>query len=117
VTGSRDESGPPFEVDRYHCSGSGIRAGKLVVDVPVGMLEPVERATSALARLAERVPVELHVGVVLEEDVHRLVVRALELLPVSTARWLKGALIPIVAPIRGFPLAPFGWSGTRRPFP
>jgi hypothetical protein len=25
---------------------------------------------------------------------------------------LKGALIPIVALTRGFPLAPFGWSGT-----
>jgi hypothetical protein len=30
---------------------------------------------------------------------------------------LKGALIPIVALTRGFPLAPFGWSGTRGPFP
>jgi len=30
---------------------------------------------------------------------------------------LKGALIPIVALTRGFPLAPFGWSGTRRRFP
>jgi hypothetical protein len=30
---------------------------------------------------------------------------------------LKGALIPIVALTRGFPLAPFGWSGTRRLFP
>jgi hypothetical protein len=29
---------------------------------------------------------------------------------------LKGGLIPIVALIRGFPLAPFGWSGTRRLF-
>jgi hypothetical protein len=25
--------------------------------------------------------------------------------------------IPIVALTRGFPLAPFGWFGTRRPFP
>jgi len=36
-------------------------------------------------------------------------------------RWeatnVKGALIPIVALTRGFPLAPFGWSGTRRLFP
>jgi pilus assembly protein CpaF len=30
---------------------------------------------------------------------------------------LKGALIPIVALTRGFPLASFGWSGTRGPFP
>jgi hypothetical protein len=30
---------------------------------------------------------------------------------------LKGALIPIVALTRGFPLAPFGWSGTPRRFP
>jgi hypothetical protein len=30
--------------------------------------------------------------------------------------WLKGALIPIVALTRGFLLAPFGWSGTRRLF-
>jgi hypothetical protein len=30
---------------------------------------------------------------------------------------LKGALIPIVALTRRFPLAPFGWSGTRGPFP
>jgi hypothetical protein len=30
---------------------------------------------------------------------------------------VKGALIPIVALTRGFPLAPFGWSGTRRLFP
>jgi hypothetical protein len=32
-------------------------------------------------------------------------------------RGLKGALIPIVALTRGFPLAPFGWSGTPRGFP
>jgi hypothetical protein len=35
----------------------------------------------------------------------------------QTAQPLKGALIPIVALTRGFPLAPFGWSGTRGPFP
>jgi catechol 2,3-dioxygenase-like lactoylglutathione lyase family enzyme len=29
---------------------------------------------------------------------------------------LMGALVPIVALTRGFPLAPFGWSGTRRLF-
>jgi hypothetical protein len=37
--------------------------------------------------------------------------------PDSVDEPLKGALIPIVALTRGFPLAPFGWSGTRRPFP
>jgi hypothetical protein len=33
------------------------------------------------------------------------------------ARPVKGALIPIVALTRGFHLAPFSWSGTRRPVP
>jgi hypothetical protein len=35
---------------------------------------------------------------------------------VCLCKRLKGALIPIVALIRCFPLAPFGWSGTRRLF-
>jgi hypothetical protein len=30
---------------------------------------------------------------------------------------VKGALIPIVALTRGFPLAPFGWSGTPETVP
>ena len=30
---------------------------------------------------------------------------------------LRGALIAIVALTGGFPLAPFGWSGARRPLP
>jgi hypothetical protein len=35
--------------------------------------------------------------------------------PTQTARRiLKGALIPIAALTRGFPLGPFGWFGTRR---
>jgi hypothetical protein len=29
----------------------------------------------------------------------------------------EGCIIPIVALTRGYPLAPFGWSGIRRPFP
>src|SRR2546428_840776 len=81
---SPQESGWPQAqgAGQRRCDEVGLeRAGELVVDVPVGMLEPVEGATCALARLAERAPVELHVGVVLEEDVHRLVCRALELLP------------------------------------
>jgi hypothetical protein len=36
---------------------------------------------------------------------------------VRTGGYLKGALIPIVALTRGFPLAPFGRSGIRRLFP
>jgi hypothetical protein len=30
---------------------------------------------------------------------------------------LRGAFIAIVALTSGFPLVPFGWSGTRRPLP
>src|SRR5207245_725366 len=64
VTGSGDEGDLPLEVDRYHCSGERVRTGELMFDVPVGMLESVERSTFTLARLAERMAVELHVGVV-----------------------------------------------------
>src|SRR2546422_1279584 len=64
--------GLPLEVDRYHCSGERVRTGELVFDVPVGMLESVERSTFTLARLAERMAVGLHVGVVLEQNIDPL---------------------------------------------
>jgi hypothetical protein len=35
----------------------------------------------------------------------------------STFRSVRGAFIVIVALTSGFPLAPFGWSGTPRPLP
>jgi len=42
--------------------------------------EADEGATFELAGILERPPMELHMGVVVEQDVHRLVRRALELL-------------------------------------
>jgi hypothetical protein len=59
------------------------------------MDEAVERSALALDHRAERVPVELHVGEVLEQDVVRLDVFALELLageggPVDSGELVDG---------------------------
>ena len=48
--------------------------------MPVHVLKTDEGATLALAGILERPTLELHVGVVVEQDVHRLDLRALELL-------------------------------------
>ncbi len=97
VTGSGDEGGLPLEVDRYHGSGECVRTGELVFDVPVGMLESVERSTFTLARLAERMAVKLHVGVVLEQNVDRLVLWALELLTRQHSPVALGEVLEVVA--------------------
>jgi len=52
----------------------------LVDWMPVDVLKTDEGATFALAGILERPLIELHVGVVVEQDVHRLDLRALELL-------------------------------------
>jgi len=52
----------------------------LVDWMPVDVLKTDEGATFALAGILERPLIELHVGVVVEQDVHRLNLRALELL-------------------------------------
>jgi hypothetical protein len=48
--------------------------------MPVDVLKADEGATFELAGILERPLMELHMGVVVEQDVHRLVRRALELL-------------------------------------
>ena len=61
-------------------SGDFVWAGVLVDWMPVDVLKTDEGATFALAGILERPLIELHVGVVVEQDVHRLDLRALELL-------------------------------------
>jgi hypothetical protein len=61
-------------------SGDFVWTGELVDGMPVDVLKTDEGATFALAGILERPLMELHVGVVVEQDVHGLDRRALELL-------------------------------------
>src|SRR5439155_2145927 len=61
-------------------SGDFVWTGELVGWMPVDVLEADEGATFELAGILGRPLMELHMGVVVEQDVHRLVRRALELL-------------------------------------
>src|SRR6266540_6978600 len=61
-------------------SGDFVWTGELVSWMPVDVLKADEGATFELAGILERPLMELHMGVVVEQDVHRLVRRALELL-------------------------------------
>src|SRR5215470_1600759 len=58
-----------------------IGSGELVDRLPVGMHEAIERQPLAANCVGERTLMELHVCVVKEQDVHELVLGALELLP------------------------------------
>jgi hypothetical protein len=62
-------------------SGDFVWTGELVDWMTVAVLKTDEGATFALAGILERPLMELHVGVVVEQDVHRLDLRALEFLP------------------------------------
>src|SRR5438105_6993610 len=99
LPGALENGASPKDIiaDRYHCSGECVGTGELVFDVPVGMLESVERSTFTLARLAERMAVELHVGVVLEQNVDRLVLWALELLTREHSPVALGEVLEVVA--------------------
>ena len=67
-------------------SGDFVWTGEHLDWMPVDVLKADEGAAFALAGILERPLMELHVGVVVEQDVHRLVRRALDCCPVSTAR-------------------------------
>src|SRR6476620_9725565 len=61
------------------------------------MVEAVERPALQLDRLAQRAAVELHVGEVLEQDVIRLVRRALELLAGQRCPVTTGPCVALIA--------------------
>lgn len=61
-------------------SGDFVWTGELVSWMPADVLKADEGATFELAGILERPLMELHMGVVVEQDVYRLVRRALELL-------------------------------------